>query len=85
LLENISKKSNKICFISTFFYFRLYKYISKLIVNKDFYYTIDTYSYKKYDTLTIYGGVYGLLLLNIYWAILILNKRIKSSYKTKEM
>jgi hypothetical protein len=85
LLENILKKSNKICFVSTFFYFRLYKYISSLILNKEFYFVINTYSYKNYETFTIYGGVYGLLVLNIYWGKLILDKCIKSSDKTKKM
>lgn len=85
LLENIFKKSNKICFVSTFFYFRLYKYSSNLILNKEFYFVINTYSYKKYETLSIYGGVYGLFVLNLYWAKLLLNKCIKSSDKAKDM
>jgi hypothetical protein len=85
VLENILKKSNKICFVSTFFYFRLYKYILKLLMNNEFYYVITTYSYNKYEMITIYGGVYGLFVLNLYWGKLILDKCIKSSDKTKNM
>jgi hypothetical protein len=85
ILENLLKKSNKICFISTFFYFRLYKYISKLILNKEFYFVINTYSYNNYANITIYCGIYGLFVLNIYWGKLILDKCIKSSDKAKNM
>ena len=85
LLENIFKKYNKMCFVLTFFYFRLYKYGSNLILNKEFYFVINTYSYKKYETFTIYGGVYGLFVLNFYWAKLLLDKCIKSSDKAKDM
>jgi hypothetical protein len=85
LLENILKKSNKICFVSTFFYFRLYKYSSSLILNKEFYFVINKYSHKPHEMLTIYGAVYGLLVLNIYWAKLIFNKCIKTINQTQNM
>ena len=85
ILENLLNKSNKIFFISTFFYFRLYKYISKLILNKEFYFVINTYSYNNYANITIYCGIYGLFVLNIYWGKLILDKCIKSSDKAKNM
>lgn len=85
ILENLLKKSNKTCFISTFFYFRLYKYISKLILNKEFYFVINTYSYNNCANITIYCGIYGLFVLNIYWGKLILDKCIKSGDKAKNV
>jgi len=79
---------NKLVFITTFMYYRVYSYYVSLIANKDIHNTLFVYSKSKFQLFEIYLGIYGLFILNLYWTVFIfikLNKSIKSSDKTKNM
>jgi hypothetical protein len=79
---------NKILFIITFMYYRVYSYYVYLIFNKEIYNTFLIYSKNKLHLFEIFFGIYGLFILNLYWSLLIfikLKKSIESSDKTKNM
>jgi hypothetical protein len=89
---NYLKNINKILFVLTFMYYRIYNYAYYLILNKNSNYILVTYSKNNFEICKIYISIYGLFILNIYWYYLILNilfqswkKSIKSSNKTKNM
>jgi len=83
LLENaenmvIVKNINKLLFISTFFYYRIYNYTYLILdnnIHKIFYY----YSKNNLEFCEIYGGIYGLFFLNLYWCGMIFNKAINKA------
>ena len=81
LLENISsffiiKKINKIAFVSTFIYYRIYNYSYYLIMDKNIHNTFFIYSRNNFEFCEIYIGLYGLFILNLYWSYLIFKKTI---------
>jgi hypothetical protein len=79
---------NRLFFITTFMYYRVYSYYVCLLSNKEIHTTLFVYSKSKFQLFEIYLGIYGLFILNLYWTILIfikLKKSIKSSDKTKNM
>jgi hypothetical protein len=79
LLENISsivcvKKINKVAFVSTFLYYRIYNYSYYLILDKNIHNTFFIYSRNNFEYFEIYFGLYGLFILNLYWCFLIFKK-----------
>ena len=79
---------NRLFFITTFMYYRVYSYYVSLIANKEIHNTLFIYSKSKFQLFEIYLGIYGLFILNLYWTIFIfikLKKSIKSSDKTKNV
>lgn len=81
LLKNsVVKKVNKMAFVSTFYYYRIYKY-SYLLMDKNVYNALIVYSRNKFEYCEIYFGLYGLYILNLYWGGLILKKCIKPFIK----
>lgn len=79
---------NRLFFISTFMYYRVYSYYVSLIANKEIHNTLFIYSKSKFQLFEIYLGIYGLFILNLYWTIFIfikLKKSIKSSDETKNV
>jgi len=79
---------NRLFFITTFMYYRVYSYYVCLLSNKEIHNTLFVYSKSKFQLFEIYLGIYGLFILNLYWTVFIfikLNKSIKTSDKTKNM
>jgi hypothetical protein len=91
LLENTSslfnvKKINKLAFVSSFVYYRIYNYSYYLILDKNIHNTFLIYSRNNFEYCEIYIGLYGLFILNLYWCCLIIKKiMFKNNYiKTGE-
>ena len=89
---NYLKNINKILFVLTFMYYRIYNYAYYLILNKNSNNILFTYSKNNIEICKIYISIYGMFVLNLYWYSLILNilfqnwkKCIESSNKTKNM
>lgn len=89
---NYLKNINKILFVLTFMYYRIYNYLYYLILNKNSNYILFIYSKNNFEICKVYISIYGLFILNLYWYYLILNilfqswkKSIKSSNETKNM
>jgi len=79
---------NRLFFVTTFMYYRVYSYYVSLIANKEIHNTLFIYSKSKFQLFEIYLGIYGLFILNLYWTVFIfikLKKSIKSSDETKDM
>ena len=80
LLENSSaviiKKINKIAFVSTFFYYRIYNYLYYAVLNKDINDAFYNHSKNNFEYCQIYIGQYVLFILNLYWSSLIFKKII---------
>ena len=77
LLEySVVKNVNKMAFISTFHYYRIYNY-SYLVFNKNVHSAIFIHSRNNFEYCEIYIGIYGLFILNLYWSSLIFKKCIK--------
>ena len=76
LLKNsVVKKVNKMAFISTFYYYRIYSY-SYFLLYRNVNVAILIHSRNNFEYYEIYFGIYGLYLLNLYWGTLILKKCI---------
>lgn len=83
--EYISKKSifytlNNMCFISSFFYLRIYLLTKYLFLDEIYLHYITSYitiNYNNYLLLLFYFSTYSFLVLNIYWAMLIIKTTIK--------
>ena len=81
LLENASscssivrlKQMNKLAFVSSFVYYRIYNY-SYYLLNTEVQTSFLIYSVNPYDRWEICGSIYGLFLLNVYWTLLIVQK-----------
>jgi hypothetical protein len=73
---NVLKNINKIVFLSTFVYYRIYNYSYYLILDKNIHNTFLIYSRNNFEYCEIYIGLYGLFILNLYWSCLILKKTI---------
>jgi hypothetical protein len=79
---------NRLLFITTFMYYRVYSYYVCLLSNREIHNTFFIYSKSKIQLFEIYLGIYGLFILNLYWTIFIfikLKKSIKGCDKTKNM
>ena len=76
LQKSVVKNVNKIAFVSTFYYYRIYKY-SYFFLYNNVNNTMIIHSRNNFEYYEIYFGVYGLFLLNLYWGTLILKKCIK--------
>ena len=76
LEDSIVKNVNKMAFLSTFFYYRVYNY-SYLLLDKDMNHSFLIHSRNNFEYCQVYTGIYGLFLLNLYWSSLILKKCIK--------
>jgi hypothetical protein len=74
--SNILKNINKLFFVTTFFYYRIYNY-SYLLIDNNIHNTLYTYSRNNFEYCEIYTSLYGLFLLNLYWTYLIFKKCIK--------
>jgi len=72
----VVKNINKLFFISTFLYYRIYNY-SYLLLDNTIHNTLYTYSRNNFEYCQIYVSLYGLFLLNLYWTCLIFKKCIK--------
>jgi hypothetical protein len=69
---NLINYINKMLFVSTFFYYRIYQYYY-LLFNPRFNITLYIHS-TTFELCEIYIGMYGLFLLNVYWYYKIINK-----------
>ena len=72
----VLKNINKLLFISSFVYYRIYNY-SYLLLDNNINDTLYTISRNNFEYCEIYGSLYGLFLLNLYWSCLIFKKCIK--------
>jgi hypothetical protein len=72
----IAKNINKLLFVSTFFYYRIYNYTYYLILDNNIHKIFYYYSKNNLEFCEIYTGIYGLFFLNLYWSGMILNKAI---------
>ncbi len=64
-------------FALSFFYYRIYRYIRYVILDKEAKQLIDKTAPRPIDRVHIYCGVYGMFLLNIYWFSMIVRKGLK--------
>jgi hypothetical protein len=69
----IFKNINKLFFVFTFVYYRIYNYSYYLILDKNIYNNFVIYSKNNFEFYKIYIGVYGMFILNLYWFTLILH------------
>ena len=79
---------NRLFFITTFMYYRVYSYYVCLLSNREIHNTFFIYSKSKIQLFEIYLGIYGLFILNLYWTIFMfikLKKSIKGCDKTKNV
>ena len=75
------KTINKIAFVSTFIYYRIYNYSSCLLLNANVHNAFFIYSKNNFDYYEMYIGLYSLFILNLYWSSLIFKKIIfKNNY-----
>jgi hypothetical protein len=79
LLENNSsivniRNINRLAFVSTFIYYRIYNYSYYLIFDKNIHNTFIIYSRNNFEYYEIYIGLYGLFILNLYWCCIIFKK-----------
>ena len=72
----IAKNINKILFVSSFFYYRIYNYTYYLILDNNIHKIFYYYSKNNLEFCEIYTGIYGLFFLNLYWCGIILKKTI---------
>jgi hypothetical protein len=72
----IAKNINKLLFISSFVYYRIYNYTYYLVLDNNIHKIFYYYSKNNIEFCEIYGGVYGLFILNLYWCGIILKKTI---------
>jgi len=72
----VLKNTNKLFFISTFLYYRIYNY-SYLLLDNNIHNALYNYSINNFEYCEIYGSLYGLYFLNLYWSYLIFKKCIK--------
>ena len=64
-------------FAVLFFYYRIYRFIRYVILDKEAKQLIDTTAPRPMDRAHIYGGIYGMFLLNVYWFGMIVRKGLK--------
>jgi len=67
----------QILFISTFTYYRLYKYTFYVIMNLQTTFFIIYISKNEMHCLSMFYAIYGLYFINIYWFVLIVKKIVK--------
>jgi hypothetical protein len=60
-----------------FFYYRIYRYARYIIFNTEAKRAIDSTGLRPMDHVHIYGGIYGMFLLNLYWFSMIVRKGAK--------
>lgn len=70
------KNMNKLAFVSTFVYYRIYNYSYYLLLDKDIHTKILIHANNKFEYWEIYIALYGLFMLNLYWACLIFKKMV---------
>jgi len=81
LMKVFPKKSylallNRLLFLVTFVYYRIYNYFVNIIISKNSHQFIIQIAKSNFHLFYMYTGVFGLFLLNIYWLNLILKKLI---------
>lgn len=64
-------------FAALFFYYRIYCYARHIILDKEAKWAIDSTAPRQVDSVHIYGGIYGMLVLNLYWFSVIMRKGLK--------
>jgi hypothetical protein len=79
----IAKNINKLLFVSTFVYYRIYNYIYYLILDNNIHKIFYYYSKNNFEFFEIYSGVYGLFFLNLYWCGIILKKIVFTTLYNK--
>jgi hypothetical protein len=79
----IAKNINKILFVFTFVYYRIYNYTYYLILDNNIHKIFYSYSKNNFEFCEIYGGIYGLFFLNLYWSGIILKKTFFKSLHNK--
>ena len=74
--NSVFKNFNKMAFVSTFFYYRLYKY--SYLLNKKIHNSFYIHSSNNFEYCEICLAIYGMFILNLYWGTLIFKKCINS-------
>jgi hypothetical protein len=85
LLDNslvTTKKINKLAFVSTFFYYRIYN-LSCTIFDKNIHSLFFIYSVNKLSYYEIYILLNGMFILNLYWFYLILKTVLYKNITSK--
>lgn len=70
----ILKNVNKLSFVSTFVYYRVYNYSYRLILNPHIHDTFFVYSKNNFEYGEMYVAMYGLYIVNLYWTLLIVQR-----------
>jgi hypothetical protein len=71
------KVAVQVRFAMLFFYYRIYRYTRYIIFNTEAKWAINSTAPHWVDRVHIYGGIYGMFLLNIYWFSVIVRKGLK--------
>jgi len=77
LLDNkftATKQMNKLAFISTFVYYRIYNYSYHLFLDADVRNSYFAYSETPFELCEVCGSICALFLVNVYWTLLIVDK-----------
>jgi len=86
LMRILPKKSiyNIICqilFMITFAYTRLYHYVFSVVLSRETHVFLAYVAKSDFKFICVYVGIYGVLILNIYWSFLIAKKLVKLMFK----
>ena len=73
------KNANKVIFVYSFLYYRVYNYGYYLILNKNIHNTFWIHSKNMFELCEVYTSVYGLFILNLYWSSIIIKKYLHNS------
>lgn len=79
--KTLAKKMAQVLFAGTFFYYRIYNFVIKIVANKQTNLFIFAVAKHEGHLLYMYAGIYGLISLNIYWGRLIAQKVLSISNK----
>jgi len=63
---------NDAVFVILFLKYRIYDYSTKMLFHPSTYQQLAKYTHKPIDYLAVYGGLYAMFILNLYWLSLMI-------------
>ena len=81
-MNSVIKNINKVCFVTSYSYYRMYKY-THFIMNAQMIHAMWIHSRNYAELVEIWIGTYGICMLNMYWGVLIFAKLVRTLGKIK--